>query len=703
LGNGKTVTIETGKLARQADGSVVVSCGDTMLLATAVSSTSVKEGQDFFPLSVEYQEKFSGSGKIPGNFHKRETRPSDYEILTSRLIDRAIRPLFPENYMYDTQVIVNAISLAKDDQPDALAALAASAALTVSDIPFHGPISEVRIARINNEFVINPLLTENEHADIDIMVAATEKNICMVEGEMKECSEEDLIKAIQLGHEEIKKHIAAQLQLKELCGNTPVRAYEQPLQDEELESKISLIGKEKIYKIATTPSGKHERKNAFKVAKEETLAALGELEEGKEKLFSKYWNDLEWKTVREVLLDTQVRLDGRKPNEIRPIWGEINYIPTAHGSSIFTRGETQSLTTVTLGSLKEAKIEDHAYTELYYENFLLNYNFPPFSTNEVKPLRGQSRREVGHGNLAMRSLKNMLPLEQLENYTIRVVSDILESNGSSSMATVCAGSMALMDAGIKMKKPVSGIAMGLITDGERYAVLSDILGDEDHLGDMDFKVTGTADGICGTQMDIKIDGLPYEILAKALYQAKEGRLHILNEMSKAIDQPRTELKANAPKFARIEIPTEFIGEIIGPGGKNIQELQRQSETTIQIEEKDNKGIVVITGLNQDGINMAYRRIKGVVTIPEVGDEYDATVVTIQPYGAFVDFLPGKSGLLHISEIRHERLATVEEVLKLGDTIKVKIIGTDPKTGKWKLSHKVFLPKPERQDKGEKKA
>lgn len=693
IGDGRTVTIETGKLATQADGSVVVRMGDCMLLATVVSNKEVKEGQDFFPLSVDYQEKFASGGRIPGTFFRRETKLSDYEILISRLVDRVLRPLFPEDYLCETQVMISMISSDKNVIPDTLAALAASAAITISDIPFKGPISEVRVAKIDDRFVINPTKEALEKATLDIIVGASATSVVMVEGEAKECSEADMIEAIKTGHEAIKLHCKAQLELCELLGGRkPARAYKPAPSNEEIKAKVYELFKEKVYNVCKSKLPKTERKLAFGALKDELKAVFAEATDEELALAKKYYSDLEYEVMRNMILDEGIRLDGRGTTDIRPIWMELDYLPSTHGSAIFTRGETQSLTTVTLGSKLDELMLDRAM-ETSYTNFLLHYNFPAFSTGEVKPNRGPGRREVGHGNLALRSLKNMLPSSDECPYTIRVVSDILESNGSSSMATVCAGSLALFDAGVQMKSHVSGIAMGLITRADgKYAILSDILGDEDHLGDMDFKVTGTRNGICGCQMDIKIEGLSYELLEKALMQAKEGRLHIINLMYDEIPQPRADYKPHAPRIVKLVIDKDFIGAVIGPGGKVIQELQRETNTVIVIEEVNGKGEVTISSSDLDGLTKAVNKIKGITAVPQINEVYDGTVRSIQPYGAFVEFLPGRDGLLHISEVAHKRLESLEGVLKVGDVIKVKLLDIDPKSGKFKLSRKALLDK-----------
>lgn len=700
LPDGRTVTIETGKLATQADGSVVVRMGNTMMFCSVVSSREVKPGQDFFPLSVDYQEKFAAAGRIPGNFFRRESKLSDYEVLNSRLVDRAIRPLFPDGYMYETQIIINLISGDKDTPPDAFAALAASAALMVSDIPFSGPISEVRVARINGEYVINPSTSALTQADLNIVVAASIQDVVMVEGEAKECSESALVEAIRLGHEAIKVQCEAQIRLAELVGEKALKKREIPAlpSNDELKALVYALAKDKVYEVARGFLDKTGRKDRFKAIKEETKAQLiadkGDeylAADNNDKLFSEYYDKLKKEVVREMVLSESVRLDGRKLDEIRPIWTEIDYLPAAHGSAIFTRGETQSLTSVTLGTKQDEAMIDNAMG-LYFDKFILHYNFPPYSVGEVKPMRGPGRREVGHANLAARSLRQVLPPITDQPYTIRVVSDILESNGSSSMATVCAGSLALMDAGIRTKAPISGIAMGLIAEGNRTAVLSDILGDEDALGDMDFKVTGTEKGITGCQMDIKVDGMPYELLEQALEQARRGRIHILNEMAKSISEPREDLKPHAPRIVQVFIEKSYIGAVIGPGGKVVQEIQAETGTVISIEEVADKGIVSIAATNKDSIDRAVDRIRRITFMPEIGDVYEAVVKTIQPYGVFVEF-GGKSGLLHVSEISHSRIENVEDVFKEGDQVKVKLIDIDKKTGKLRLSRKALMPRP----------
>ncbi len=696
LGDGRTIEIETGKLAKQADGSVVVKMGNTMLLAAVTAAKDAKENVDFMPLSVEYKEKYASTGRFPGGFMKREAKPSDYEILIARLIDRALRPLFPDDFHAEVFVTVNLISADKDIMPEPLAGLAASAALAVSDIPFHGPISEVRVGRVDGKFILNPSFTQNRESDIDMMVAATYDNILMVEGELKEVSEADMLEAIKLAHEEIKRQCKAQMELSEQVGKTVKRTYCHESKDEELEKAVRAFCYDKCYAIAKGGTGKHERTDAFDAVKEEFILTIPEEErEEKKMLIDRYYHQVEKDAMRNMILDEGIRLDGRKTDQIRPIWSEIDYLPAAHGSAIFTRGETQSLTTVTLGTKLDEKVIDEVLNK-GTEKFVLHYNFPPFSTGDAKASRGISRREIGHGNLAHRALKNMIPQGAENPYAIRVVSDILESNGSSSMATVCAGTLALMDAGVKLRKPVSGIAMGLISDSKtgRWAVLSDILGDEDHLGDMDFKVTGTADGITATQMDIKVDGLSYEVLAKALAQAKEGRMHILGKILETIDKPREDYKPHVPRIEQISIPKEMIGPLIGPGGKVIQEIQKETNTTITIEEVDGRGIVDVFGINKEAITSAMRWIKGIVAVPEVGEIYKGKVKSILAFGAFIEIMPGKDGLLHISEIDWKKVNAVEDVLKEGQEVEVKLIEIDKKTGKMRLSRKALLPKPQ---------
>src|SRR5579862_1841297 len=695
IGNGAQVTLETGKLARQADGAVTVKQGNNIILATVVANREPKEGQEYFPLSVDYQEKFASAGRIPGSFFKREGRPSDYEVLVSRLVDRALRPLFPEDYFCDVQVLITLISSDEQVMPDALACLAASAALAVSDIPIKEIISEVRIARVEGKMVANPLRNDLAKADMDFIIAATDKNLMMVEGESLECSEEDLVKALEVAHEAIRIQIRAQVELRAKKKVKEKREYEKPLQKEELRTKVEEFTKSKIYDISRKGTTKNERSESYDKLKDELIASLGEdLTDENKKLAKKYFEDLKWEVVRNMILDDRIRLDGRKLDEIRPLAMEIDPLPTPHGSALFTRGETQSLTTVTFGTpLDELLVESAAKS--IDSKFFLHYNFPPFSTGEVKMMRGQSRREVGHGNLAMRSLKKMMPGKDYA-YTVRVVSDILESNGSSSMATVCAGSLALMDAGVPVPKHVSGVAMGLITrqSDNKYAILTDILGDEDHLGDMDFKVTGTRDGICGVQMDIKVDGLSMDTMREALEQARKGRLHILDAMYECITAPRAEVKPHAPRMEKLFIDKEFIGAVIGPGGKIIQEIQRETGTTINLEEVGNYGEVSIFSPQKEGLEKAVAWVKGIVAVPEVNSVYESKVKSVMPYGAFVEFLPGKQGLLHISEISWKRLETMEGVLNEGDMVKVKLIGIDHKTGKFKLSRKALMPKPE---------
>jgi len=698
-GDDRPITISTGRLARQADGAALVQCGNCFLLATVCASKEAKPGQSFFPLTVDYQEKFASAGRIPGSFFKREGRLSDYEILNSRLIDRAIRPLFPEDYLCEVQVLVTLISSDPEVMPDALACLAASAALAVSDVPIQEVISEVRVSRLKGELVINPTRSQMKHSDMDFIIAATEKNIMMVEGESKECDEEDLIKAIEAGHAAIQKQIAAQRELHAMIGAPAKREYTKPYRNEELFNKIKEIGGEKMKAIATSASAKHERSDAFSKLHDEIKEALGELSAEDAALVGMYVGDLQYYVVRDMIIDQRVRLDGRSLSTVRPLDMMVDMLPSPHGCALFTRGETQSLTTVTLGTPQDELLTESAAVS-EYQKFILHYNFPPFSTGEVKMMRGPGRREVGHGNLAMRSLKQMMPGGEYP-YTVRVVSDILESNGSSSMATVCAGSLALMDAGVPFTKHISGVAMGLITrkDG-KYGILTDILGDEDHLGDMDFKVTGTRDGICGVQMDIKVDGLSMDIMREALMQAKEGRLHILDAMYATIEAPRAEVKPHAPRMVMLFIEKEFIGAVIGPGGKVIQEMQKVTGTTITIEEKNERGEVSIFGVKKDGVDQAERWVKSITLVPTVGDVYESTVKSIMPYGAFVEFLPGKQGLLHISEVSWKRLETLEGIIKEGDMVKVKLTGTDPKTGKFKLSRKALLPKPEGRHEGD---
>ena len=694
LADGREISIETGKMARQADGAVVVRMGNCMILATVVASKEPKPGQSFFPLTVDYQEKFASAGRIPGSFFKREARLNDYEILTSRLIDRALRPLFPDDYLCEVQVLVSLISSDNDVMPDALACLAASAALAVSDVPIQEVISEVRIGRVNGEYIINPSRAQLNEADMNIIVAATDKNIMMVEGEAKECDEASLLKAIQIGHEAIHAQVMLQRELRDKLGLTAKREYTKPYTNPELEAKITEFGKEKIYNVAKAALGKHERGDSFKAIRKEFEGQFNEetpLPAADMPLVGVYFHDLEKKVIRDMMIDERVRLDGRKLDEVRPLTMETDILPSPHGSSLFTRGETQSLTTVTLGTTDDELLSETAATSEYVK-FILHYNFPPFSTGEVKMMRGQSRREVGHGNLAMRSLKQMMPSDY--PYTVRVVSDILESNGSSSMATVCAGSLALMDAGVPLPKHVSGVAMGLVVENGKFAVLTDILGDEDHLGDMDFKVTGTRDGICGIQMDIKCDGLSMDIMMQALEQAQRGRLHILNAMYNCAPSFRPELKPQAPRIEQLVIDREFIGAIIGPGGKVIQEMQRETNTKIKIVEVGQEGIIKIFSADKESIDKAKAWIRSIVAIPEIGETYEGVVKSVVAFGAFVEFMPGKQGLLHISEVSWKRLDTLDGVLKEGDKIKIKLVGTDPKTGKLRLSRKVLMPKPE---------
>ncbi len=707
IGGGREVTIETGRLARQADGAVTVSQGNCMILATVCANKEPREGQSFFPLSVDYQEKFAAAGRIPGSFFKREAKLNDYEVLTSRLIDRALRPLFPEDYFCDVQVLVTLVSSDSEVMPDSLACLAASAALAVSDIPIKEIISEVRVSRINGEFIVNPTRSQMGKSDMDFLIAATEKNLMMVEGEAQECSEEELVQALQIAHDAIRIQIKAQEELRDMAGVKGKRDYTKPATDEALKEKVYAFAQPKVYEVAKSFSGKHERSDRFDAIKEELIAylkqdaGLGEeesLPDLTKKLASTYYGDLQYDVVREMILNERVRLDGRDLETVRPLDMEVDVLPSPHGASLFTRGETQSLSTVTLGTpLDELLVESAAVST--DSKFYLHYNFPPFSTGEVKMMRGQSRREVGHGNLAQRSLKQMMPGSDYP-YTVRIVSDILESNGSSSMATVCAGSLALMDAGVPIPKHVSGVAMGLITKDDKYAILTDILGDEDHLGDMDFKVTGTRDGICGVQMDIKVDGLTMEVMRKALDQAKRGRLHILDSMYNCIPEARAEVKPHAPRMIKLFIDKEFIGAVIGPGGKVIQEIQRETGTTINLEEVNNRGEISIFSTNKEGVEKAVDWIKGIVAVPTVGEVYDSVVKSIMPFGAFVEFLPGKQGLVHISEISWKRLETLEGIVKEGDAMKVKLIGTDPKSGKFKLSRKALIPKPEQKPREE---
>ncbi|WP_411972930.1 polyribonucleotide nucleotidyltransferase [Sphingobacterium sp. Lzh-3] len=699
MGNGTQIELSTGKLAKQADGAVVLKQGDTMLLATVVSAKEAKSGVDFLPLSVDYQEKYAATGRIPGGFLRREARLSDYEVLISRLVDRALRPLFPENYHADTQVAISLISADKDIMPDALAGLAASAAIAVSDIPFNGPISEVRVAKIDGQLVINPKLSELENATLEFIVAGSAQDIGMVEGEAKEISEAEMVEAIAFAHEAIKKQVAAQVELANLVGKTVKREYKHEPENLELRDAIFAATYDKVYAIAKSASAKHDRSENFaKIAEEYRATMPEELDDDTAFLFKKYFHDVQYDAVRNLVLDEGIRLDGRDVRTVRPIWSEVDYLPAAHGSAVFTRGETQSLTSVTLGAKDDEQMIDGAFIN-GYNKFILHYNFPAFSTGEVRPNRGPGRREVGHGNLAMRSLKQVLPADSENPYTIRVVSDILESNGSSSMATVCAGTLALLDAGVKLKAPVSGIAMGLISDEKtgKYAILSDILGDEDHLGDMDFKVTGTEKGIVACQMDLKINGLKWEVLTQALDQAKEARLHILGEMKKTISAPREDYKPHAPRIVQLLIDKEFIGAVIGPGGKIIQEMQRETGATISIEEVDNKGVVQVFADNKAAIDDAVGRIKAIASKPEIGETYEGKVKSIMPFGAFVEIMPGKDGLLHISEIDWKRLETMDGIFKEGDKVTVKLLDID-KQGKMKLSRKALLPRPPKEDK-----
>ena len=695
LPDGREIVIETGKLAKQADGSVTLRMGNTVLLATVCAAKDANPGVDFMPLQVEYKEKYASFGRFPGGFTRREGKASDYEILTCRLVDRALRPLFPDDY--HAEIFVNVILFSTDgvDMPDALAGLAASSALAVSDIPFNGPISEVRVARVDGQFIINPTFEELKRADIELMVGATLDNIMMVEGEMQEVQEAEMLEAIKVAHEAIKVQCQAQLELSAAVGKLEKRTYCHEENDEDLRKDVHESCYAKAYAVATSGTDKHARAEAFEAIVEEFKSKFTEEElETKAPLIDRYYHDVEKEAMRRAILDEGKRLDGRKTTEIRPIWIETDYLPGPHGSAVFTRGETQSLTTVTLGTKNDEKLVDDV---LNYgkERFLLHYNFPPFSTGEARPQRGVGRREIGHGNLAHRALKRVLPPDY--PYVVRVVSDILESNGSSSMATVCAGTLALRDAGVPISKPVSGIAMGLISEnkGTNYAILSDILGDEDHLGDMDFKVTGTADGITATQMDIKVDGLSYEILERALAQAREGRLHILGKILEAQPQTREDLKPHAPRIVTLRIGKEFIGAVIGPGGKIIQGMQEKSGATISIEEVDGVGVVEISASNKDAIDAAVGMIKGIVAMPEVGEVYQGKISSVMPYGCFVEFLPGKDGLLHISEIDWKRYEKIEDTdLQEGQQVEVKLIDIDPKTGKFKLSRRALLPKPE---------
>ena len=692
--DGRTIEIRTGKLAKQAHGSVEIRMGNSVLLATVVSNKEAKDDVDFLPLTVDYREKFAADGRFPGGFLKREARPTDHEILIMRLVDRILRPLFPSDYHAETQIMLSLVSHDENVCPEALAGLGASAAIAVSDIPFNGPISEVRVGRVNGELIVNPTPAQLEESDIDMVIGASADSVAMVEGEMDEISEAEMIEAIKFAHDEIKNHCAIQLELTKAVGTETKREYCHENHDKELEDNVMAYCYDKFYAVAKKASEKHVRSNDFKAIKDAFKETLSE-DELAEKSFmlGAYFKKAEKKAVRDMVLNENVRLDGRSPSDIRPIWCEIDYLPRPHGSALFTRGETQSLTTVTLGTkMDENRID--GVTEVGSERFYLHYNFPPFSTGEARPIRGVSRREIGHGNLAQRALSRMIDEEN--PYTVRVVSDILESNGSSSMATVCAGTMALMDAGVKLRKPVSGIAMGLITDGSNFAVLSDILGDEDFLGDMDFKVCGTKDGITACQMDIKIEGLSYEILTQALEQSNAGRLHILNKLTDTISETRAQLKPHVPKIHVMFIPKDTIGAVIGPGGKIIQQLQSDTDTTITIEEIDNQGKVEILGTTQELLDNAISEIKALTFTPEVGDIYTGTVRSVMPYGAFVNIGKGTDGLLHISEINWERVENVEDVLKEGDKVEVKLTEIDAKSGKLRLSRKVLLPKPEKK-------
>ncbi len=695
LGDGRTITLETGKLAKQADGSVVVKSGNCMLLATIVSARKASD-VDFLPLTVDYREKFAAAGRFPGGFFKREARPSNEEILTMRLVDRVLRPLFPKDYHAETQLMIQLMSHDDTVMPDALAGLAASAAIQLSDIPFEYPISEVRVGQIDGKFIVNPSREQLAESNVDIMIGASEDSVTMVEGEFDEVSEEVMADAIRFGHEAIKKQIAAQIELAEAAGKKETREYEPEDHDEELQQKVHDFAYQKCYDIAKKGSSKQERGEAFGEVKEALLETFSEEElEEKGKLIGKYFGSAQKDAVRELVLAEGIRLDGRKTTDIRSIWCEVDYLPSTHGSSVFTRGETQALATVTLGTSREANVIDLP-TDQGEERFYLHYNFPPFCTGEARPLRGTSRREIGHGNLAQRALKKVVPDDC--PYTVRVVSEVLESNGSSSMATVCAGTMALMDAGVQISSPVSGIAMGLISDGERFAVLSDILGDEDHLGDMDFKVTGTENGITACQMDIKIKGLPYDILIQALKQAREGRLHILNKLTETIATPAADVKDHAPKMVMRTVPNEYIGAIIGSGGKVIQELQKETNTTIVINEDPDtgEGIVEILGTGPEGIDQVLARIDALMFKPEVGEVYEVQVIKILEFGAVVEYTdaPGNEVLLHVSELAWERTENVTDVVNMGDVFDVKYFGVDPRTRKEKVSRKALLEKPE---------
>jgi polyribonucleotide nucleotidyltransferase len=701
LGDGRSITIETGRLAKQADGSVVVRIGKTVILGTVVSSRKASPGIDFLPLTVDYREKFAAAGRFPGGFFKREARPSDNEVLTMRLVDRVLRPLFPSDYHAEVQVMIQLMSHDDEVMPDALAGLAASAALALSDIPFETLISEARVGRIDGKFIINPSRAQLELSDIDMMIGASTDSIAMVEGEMKEISEAEMLEAIKFAHEHIKNQIAAQERLQAAFGKKEVRTYDTEKTDDTVYAKVKEYAYDKIYAIASKGSAKQERSAAFDVIKAETQSLFTEEEYAENPdlagLVGKYFYKTNKEAVRNVTLDLGTRLDGRKTTDIRPIWCEVDYLPSVHGSALFTRGETQALATATLGTSREANQIDSP-SEQGEEKFYLHYNFPPFSTGEARPLRGTSRREVGHGNLAQRALKNMIPAEN--PYTIRIVSEILESNGSSSMATVCAGTLALMDAGVQMIRPVSGIAMGLITDGDRFAVLSDILGDEDHLGDMDFKVTGTSEGITACQMDIKIDGLKYEIMEQALAQARDGRLHILGKLVETLAKPNADVKVHAPKIIMRTIPGNFIGALIGPGGKVIQELQKATGCTIVINEVDEQGVVEILGTDPDGIAAVLAKIDSIIFKPQMGEAYEVKVIKMLDFGAVVEYTeaPGNEVLLHVSELAWERTENVTDVVKMGDVFQVKYLGVDPKTRKEKVSRKALLPRPPREEK-----
>ena len=697
---GKEISVETGKLAKQADGSVVVRMGNTMLLATVVAAPEAKEGVDFLPLTVDYREKYAAAGRFPGGFFRREARPSENEILIMRLVDRALRPLFPDDYHAEVQLMIQLLSYDGENNPDALCGLAASAAIAVSDIPFNGPMSEVRIGRVNGEWVVNPTMSQMKHSDVDMMIAGTMKDINMLEGEFKEVSELEMVEAIKIAHAAIKEQCQFQLDLgASIPTANPKREYCHEVHNEEVKAKVYEFAMEKCKEVARMGlANKAKRSELFDAIKAELKATYTEEELAEVGGFiSTYFSEVKKKAVRYVMLHEGKRLDGRKFDEIRPIWAEVDYLPMVHGSAVFTRGETQSLTTLTLGGKMDEQLIDGA-TFQGTEKFMLHYNFPPFSTGEAKPLRGTSRREIGHGNLALRALKPVLPEDNA--YTIRLVSDILESNGSSSMATVCAGTLALMDGGVQIKAPVSGIAMGLVADEGKFAVLSDILGDEDHLGDMDFKVTGTAAGITACQMDIKVDGLPYEVLIQALEQARAGRLHILNKITETIAKPNAELKPQTPRIEAFNVPNEMIGAIIGPGGKIIQAMQKETNTTITIEELENgEGRVQILSNNADDMKEAVRRIKAIAFPPQVeeGAEYEGKVKSVKDFGCFVEILPGTDGLIHISEFSWEKVGKMEDVCKEGDVLKFKVVGKDPKTKKWKLSRRVLLPRPEKKE------